>query len=80
MFHPKHQDLYAEKESATDSFGTRRQKVLDEAKIDIEEIAINSIPDIPIWDSEPITVESNFVSYTGRSKQGWLLHTVKSLI
>ena len=25
--------------------------------MDVGEIAINSIPDVPIWDSEPVTVD-----------------------
>ena len=32
------------------------KKSLKEAKIDVGEIAINSIPDVPIWDSKPVTV------------------------
>ena len=32
-------------------------KLLKEAKIDVGEIASNSIPDVPIWDSEPVTVD-----------------------
>ena len=52
VFNSKSQILYADKESATDSFGIHCKK----ANIDIGEIAINSIPDVPIWDSEPITV------------------------
>ena len=57
MFNPKYQILYADKESATDSFGIHCKKLLKKAKIDIGEIAINSIPDVPIWDSEPVTVD-----------------------
>ena len=57
VFHPKHQDLYENKESATDSFGIHCQKLLEKANIDVEEIAINSIPDVPIRDSEPVTVD-----------------------
>ena len=30
---------------------------MKEAKIDVGEIAINSIPDVPIWDSKPVTVD-----------------------
>ena len=30
---------------------------MKEAKIDVGEIAINSIPDVPIWNSEPVTVD-----------------------
>ena len=41
----------------TDSFGIYCKKLLKEAKIDVGEIAINSIPDVPIWDSEPVTVD-----------------------
>ena len=33
------------------------KKLLKEAKIDIGEIAINSIPDVPIWYSKPVTVD-----------------------
>ena len=52
MFNPKYQILYADKESATDSFGIHCKKLLKEAKI-----AINSITDVPIWESEPVTVD-----------------------
>ena len=48
VFNPKHQELYRNKESATDSFGIHCKKLLKEAKIDVWEIAINSIPDVPI--------------------------------
>ena len=57
MFNPKHQELYKNKESATDYFGIHCKKLLKEAKIDVGEIAINSIPDATIWDSEPIAVD-----------------------
>ena len=57
VFNPKYQILYADKESATDSFGIHCKKLLKKAKIDVGEIAINSIPDVPIWDSEPVTVD-----------------------
>ena len=57
VFNPKYQILYTDKESATDSFGIHCKKLLKKAKIDVGEIAINSIPDVPIWDSEPITVD-----------------------
>ena len=57
VFNPKYQNLYANKDSATDSFGIYCKKLLQEAKIDVGEIAINSIPDVPIWDSEPATVD-----------------------
>ena len=57
MFNPKHQELYKNKESATDSFGIYCKILLKEAKIDVGEIAIDSIPDVPIWDSKPVTVD-----------------------
>ena len=57
MFNPKYQILYADKESATDSFGIQCKKLLNKAKIDVGEIATNSIPDVAIWDSEPVTVD-----------------------
>ena len=57
VFNPKYQILYADKESATDSFGIHCNKLLKKAKIDVGEIAINNIPDVPIWDSEPVTVD-----------------------
>ena len=57
VFNPKYQILYADKESATYSFGIHCKKLLKKAKKDVGEIAINSIPDVPIWDSEPVTVE-----------------------
>ena len=57
VFNPRYQIPYADKESATDSFGIHCKKLLKKAKIDVGEIATNSIPDVPIWDSEPVTVE-----------------------
>ena len=57
LFNPKYQILYADKESATDSFRIHCKKLLKKAKIDVGEIAINSISDVPIWDSEPVTVD-----------------------
>ena len=57
VFNPKHQKLYKNKESDSDSFGIHLKKLLKEAKIDVGEIAINSIPDVPIWDSKPVTVD-----------------------
>ena len=57
VFNPKHKELYEDKESATDSFGIHCKKLLKKAKINVGEIAINSIPDVPIWDSKPVTVE-----------------------
>ena len=57
MFNLKHQELYKNKESATDSFGIHCKKLLKVAKIDVGEIADNSIPDVPIWDSKPVTVD-----------------------
>ena len=57
MFNPKYQILYADKEPTTDSFGIHCKKLLKSEKIDIGEIAINSIPDVPIWDSGPVTVD-----------------------
>ena len=56
MFNPKYQILYADKESATDFFGIHCKKLSKKGKIEIGDIAINSIPDVPIWDSEPVTV------------------------
>ena len=35
VFNPKHQELYKNKESATDSFGIHCKKLLKEAKIDL---------------------------------------------
>ena len=57
VFNPKYQILYAAKQLATDSFGIHCKKLVQKAKIDVGEIAINSIPDVPIWDSEPVTVD-----------------------
>ena len=57
VFNSKYQILYADKESATDSFGIHCKKLLKKTKIDDGEIAINSIPDVPIWDSEPVTAD-----------------------
>ena len=57
VFNPKYQDLYRNKESTTDSYGIYCKKLLKEAKLDVGEIAINSIPDVSIWDSELVTVD-----------------------
>ena len=57
VFNPKYQILYADKESAKDSFGIHCRKLLKKAKMDVGEIAINTIPDVPIWDSESVTVD-----------------------
>ena len=35
-------------------------KLLKEAKIDIEEIAVSRVPDDPIWHSETIEVDITF--------------------
>ena len=56
LFNPKYQILYADKESAIDSFGIHCKKLLKKAKLDVGEIAINSFPDVPSWDSEPVPV------------------------
>ena len=63
VFNPKYQILYADKESATDSFGIHCKKLLKKAKMDFWEIAINSIPGVPIWDSEPVTVGFTFSEF-----------------
>ena len=57
VFNPKYQNLYTNRDSATGSFGICCKKLLKEAMIDDGEIAINSIPDVPIWDSKPVTVD-----------------------
>ena len=57
VFNPKYQILYADKESAMDPFEIHCKKLLKKAKIDIKEIAINRIPDVPTWDSKPVTVD-----------------------
>ena len=57
VFNPKYQDLYRNKESVTDSFGIHCKKLFKEAKIGVAEIAIDSIADVPIWDSEPVTID-----------------------
>ena len=57
VFNLKYQILYADKESARDSFGIHCKKLLKKAKIGVGEAAINSIPDVPIWDSEAVTVD-----------------------
>ena len=57
MLNPKYQILYADKESAKDSLGIHCKKLSRKAKIHVGEIAINSIPDVPIFESEPVTVD-----------------------
>ena len=73
MFNPKYQTLYVDKESATDSFGIYCKKLLKEAKIDVGEIAINSIPDVPIWDSEPVTVDFTLTKFNKSSTSSTVL-------
>ena len=73
MFNSKYQILYADKESATDSFGIHCKKLLKKAKIDVGEIAINSIPDVPIWDSEPITVDFTLSEFDKSSTSSTVL-------
>ena len=57
VFHPKHKKLYDSKESITETFGLYGKKLLKRAKIKLENTAINSIPDVPIWDSKHISVD-----------------------
>ena len=57
VFNPKYQNIYADKDSTTDSFEIHCKKLLKEAKVDVGEIAINSIADVPILDSEPVALD-----------------------
>ena len=57
VLYPKYQILYEDNESATYSFGIHCKNLVTNAKIDVGDIAINSIPDVPIWNSEPVTVD-----------------------
>ena len=57
VFNLKYQNIYVDKDSATDYFGIHCKKLLKEAKIDVGEIVINSIPGVPIWYIEPVTVD-----------------------
>ena len=43
------------------------------AKIDVGEIAINSIPDVPIWDSEPVTVDFTLSEFDKSSTSSTIL-------
>ena len=63
LFNPKYQILYADKESTTDSFGIHCMKLLKKAKIDVGEIVISIIPYVPIWDSEPVTVDFTLAEF-----------------
>ena len=40
-----------------DSFGIHCKKLLKKALLDIREIVINSIPDVLVWNSKPVTVD-----------------------
>ena len=51
------------KKSGRDSFAIHCKKLLKKEKIDVGEIALNSIPDVPIWDSEPVTVDFTLSEY-----------------
>ena len=73
VFNPKHKELYKDKESATDSFGIHCKKLLKEAKINVGEIAINSIPDVPIWDSKPVTVDFTLSEFDKSSTSSTVL-------
>ena len=57
VLNPKYQIIYEDKESATDSFGIHCKNLVTNAKIGVGDIAINSIPDVHIWNSEPFTVD-----------------------
>ena len=65
--------LYADKESATDSFGIHYKTLLKKAKIDVGEIASNSIPDVPIRDSEPVTVDFTLSEFDKSSTSSTVL-------
>ena len=64
VFSPKHHDLYKRKGSSHRFLCNTLQKILKEAKIDVGEIVINSIPDVPIWDCVPVTVDLLFPNLT----------------
>ena len=61
MFYLKHHDLSAYEESAADSIGMHSEIFLKKAKVNIEEIAVNSIADISISDSESIAVDFTWI-------------------
>ena len=61
VFYPKHQYLYLNKESATDFLGIYCETLLEKAEIFIEDIAVNSIPDIPICDSGTVTADLTLI-------------------
>ena len=73
VFNPKYQHLYANKDSTTDSFEIYCKKLLKEIKMDVGEIAINSIPDVPIWDSEPVTVDFTLSEFDKSSTSSTVL-------
>ena len=57
VFSLKHQDLYKSNETSTYSSGIHGKTIIKEANIDVREIVINSIPNVPIWDSEPVSAD-----------------------
>ena len=70
---PKYQNLYADKDSATDFFGIQCKKLLKEARIDVGEIAINRPPGVPIWDSDPVTVDFTLSEFDNSSTSSAVL-------
>ena len=57
VFHPKYQNPDTDKDSATDFFGIHCKKLLKESKVDVAKNCYESLPDLPLWDSEPVTVD-----------------------
>ena len=50
-------NIFTQAKIQLQTLGIYCKKLLKEAKMNVGEIAINSIPDVPIWDSEPVTVD-----------------------
>ena len=63
VFRPKHRERYALKPGATKPLGIYRIELLRRAKISLKEIAVNTIADEPVWDSEPIPVNFSLSEY-----------------
>ena len=73
VFNPKYLILYADTESATESYGIHCNKLSNKAKIDVGDIAINRIPDVPIWDSDPVTVDFTLSEFDKSSTSSTVL-------
>ena len=67
VFHPKYRGLYKAKASATNPLGIYAEQLLDKAEIDTSKIAIYTVPEVPVWDSEPVIVDFALTEFSKSS-------------